>query len=548
MKIKVLAIAITLIMVGSTFVASADLKEYNDVEDIASNSKDIEEIRVAILYEEPIGWGSAKYIFVLLLNNYQWKVGNKIYKFVTTEIYDKDILKGDLNTNNYDVLLVPGGGVGDGEWIVKGFLPNRPRVKRWKSQIESFVKNGGGYSGYCGGSLLATHKEKKPETITEKFCEKGSLDISCVKSYYKDLSLYFSYPFQKRWPEKVGALAYAWFHCDYKSDGEIDELDDMRFHSGAPIDAVVNKNHSIFEDLHEDTTRMTWVGGPGFILPENPDREVSKLATYPEDGISNNESTRITAWRYIGGIRGLIKGFMISINNSFKSGTPYGFLDPIFYAGDWEPTDRVIDLNFSNKSCITAEIYPNENKGRIVLTAPHPEYMVWWGGHIESLPDTKNNSLKEGFHTWKDITPFNKTAEDEFRHAWWIIRRQVAWASKKVLDNDLPPVYGPSQVSDIYPYNQSNNFTIYGNSEISDGIESLDLYYQYSDNNETWISWTLYETDFDGSDGWSWEFNSPEDSGYYQFYSIRRAKVNEYEWLNETAPPGPDAFVYVDID
>ena len=57
----------------------------------------------------------------------------------------------------------------------------------------------------------------------------------------------------------------------------------------------------------------------------------------------------------------------------------------------------------------------------------------------------------------------------------------------------------------------------------------------------------LYDTDYDGSNGWSWEFNSPNGPGYYQFYSIRHI---EYEDHTETekAPPGPDAIVHVDED
>jgi len=78
-------------------------------------------IRVAILAQEAIGWGSGKHYFPVILDDYAWTIKNISYKFSTKYIFDKDIVKGKLNTSNFEVLLVPGGGVGDGESIMKGF-------------------------------------------------------------------------------------------------------------------------------------------------------------------------------------------------------------------------------------------------------------------------------------------------------------------------------------------------------------------------------------------------------------------------------------------
>jgi len=103
-----------------------------------------------------------------------------------------------------------------------------------------------------------------------------------------------------------------------------------------------------------------------------------------------------------------------------------------------------------------------------------------------------------------------------------------------------------SQVSDIYPYEQSSVFTIEGNVKTANGITSTELFYRHSNDNESWGSWTSYEIDDDGSDGWSWEFNitNANNSGYYQLYSIRHVK---YEGCTEIeiAPPGPDAIAKV---
>lgn len=59
----------------------------------------------------------------------------------------KDVLKGRLDVSNYDVLLVPDG-VGDGEFIVKGF--NILGGEKMEKNISNFIKDGGDYVGICG--------------------------------------------------------------------------------------------------------------------------------------------------------------------------------------------------------------------------------------------------------------------------------------------------------------------------------------------------------------------------------------------------------------
>ena len=84
------------------------------------------DIKIAVLAEEPLGWGSGKHFFPAILDGYTWKGEKADYTFHAEYICDKEIIKGKLNLSDFDVLLVPGGGVGDGESIVKGltFLPS----------------------------------------------------------------------------------------------------------------------------------------------------------------------------------------------------------------------------------------------------------------------------------------------------------------------------------------------------------------------------------------------------------------------------------------
>ena len=66
---------------------------------VKTNDKEYKIIKVAILAEEPLGWGSGKHYFPVILDGYTWKVGNISYKFSTKYIFDKDILQGKLNVS-----------------------------------------------------------------------------------------------------------------------------------------------------------------------------------------------------------------------------------------------------------------------------------------------------------------------------------------------------------------------------------------------------------------------------------------------------------------
>lgn len=532
---KLIAIGIVLILNVSAFIVSANIDATSSDVKTADVGNNIEtkNIRVAVLFEQPVGSliGTAKYAFYDILEK-SWMAGNKSYRFVITPIFDKDILNGQLTTENYDVLIGADGDVGDGEAIAKGFY-RLPKAKTWKENIAQFVKDGGGYCGYCGGTALFTELSKTPTTFLERQYDKSAIGVSCVKSYYKDVAFPLIYPFQRLKPEKVGAGLYFFaFPC---------------------MDMQINTDHPIFDDFLENTRRIQWIGGPALVLPDNPDRKVDVLARYPAD-LSENESLMVHVWKYTGGFLGLIRGVFNLINNLKSYGIPINYIFSYLgrsygFATDWKKTDKILDLNFSDKPSNTAEIYPNENQGRIVLDGAHPEYPVSFGGHIEEADDTRNNSLYS-LYNWVNVTPPDKTPEDESTYNYCIVRRQVAWAAK-VPDNDLPPVYGVSQVSDISPYEQSTSFKLIGNAEEDEGILSMDLYYRYSTDNSSWNDWELYETDTDISNGWSWEFNAPNGTGYYQFYSIRHLEYydqNTHYIQIEAVPPGPDTIAHIKIN
>jgi len=395
-------------------------------------------IHVAVLAEDLLGWGSGKHMFPEILQKYQWTHQNRTYSTQTHFIYDEDIMKGRLTTKEFDVLLVPGGGVGDGQSITKGFR-HLPHVRKWKKNIAAFVQEGGGYVGICGGTALITDlktAEKKPRSFFERQYNNSALGLTCVSSYYRSLAMPLFYPFQKKYPEKVGATAYVFSFAPGKT------VDGAYLHTGGvAVDFQLSKDHPIFSDVQQNVERIRWWGGPALIVPDHTDREVHILARYPAQDISDNINSRIHAWRYTGGIHGLIFSFFKAARliKKEKDSLNNLLLYTYFLAGDWEITERIIQLNYSNKPCITAEIYPNEKKGRILLCAAHPEYMVWWDGHIRERTENNFTCLGTGLYQWEDIAPLHKDGAAELTHTWWMVRRFVAWAAK-VPDQDLPPL------------------------------------------------------------------------------------------------------------
>lgn len=402
-------------------------------------NKSSKTITIAILGAEPLFWTTcALKFFPVILDGYRWTKNNTEYTIKTQFLSDKDILQGKLNTSTFDALIIPGGGVGDGLSIMKGFKSS-PKIRRWKKNIKKFVEDGGGCIGFCGGTSLitplTTGEGRKPTTFVERQYDKSALDISAVTSYYKYLAFPLFNLFQWKHPERIGTTAYVFsFKPGETKDGK-------RLNSGGvPMDFKINKKTPIFSDYPEENLRIRWWGGPALILPENSDREISVLAEYPPEELHETTSTTIHAWKYTGGIPGLITGFFKALR--FIKENQLNILEfpmlTYYFAGSWELTDKKIKSHLANQPSITSEIYPNENKARILLCTTHPEYMIWYDGHIQEADPATYTCLATGLYQWKDISSFQEPVDDYITSTWWVVRRFVAWAAK-IPDEDLPP-------------------------------------------------------------------------------------------------------------
>jgi len=518
---SLIMIVISFIILSSN-VVFADVKNCENVEFFCNTENMIVDINIAVISNSNTPFSTVPPL-IEDFNNYQWMGGNKLYRFNSFFITKNDILQGRLTTDKYDLLIIP---ASDGEYLAKNLFLKPVKLILWKKNIGDFIKSGGGYVGYCYGSYIMGKIDGKPKNLVERVIKASNVGLSNAKienvnSHSPFLPHIINDP--------VGIAAYVYF-----SDNNMSK--DIRF-CGVPIDIKINKNNPIFDDFVGVTRRMRWIGGGILEVPNaKSSSNLTVLGYYPDLNISKNSSTDIYEWKYTGGLKGFLKGFQKARVNGFN------FIDSLswihYMATDWECTGKIIETHNAGKPIMTMETYPNENKARIILSTGHPEFKVWWGGEIINAKETKTNKLWDGLHYWTNISSYS----EQYNHC--LVRRHVAWVSKKVPDNDLPPVYGPSQACDIYPYNQtSSQITIFGNSELSDGIISLDLYYRYSEDNSTWNNWTFYESDIDISDGWSWYFEASNGMGYYEFYSIRLVEYNQTEEF-EKPPTAADAKAY----
>ncbi len=244
------------------------------------------------------------------------------------------------------------------------------------------------------------------------------------------------YPFQKTHPERIGTMAYVFSFKPAKTQ------DGRKLHTrGIPIDVKISKNNPIFSDYPDDKLTVRWWGGQALIVPEKPDREINICANYPEKELHEDEKTRIHAWRYNGGIIGLLKGFFKAMNYAKKENIRIfdAAMFTYYLADNWIITNSLIKSDIANRPCIVTEVYPNENKGRILLCTLHPEFMVWWDGHIEERKDEQNSCLANGLYQWKNIFTLRNPLDNNITHTWWVVRRFIAWATKIPI-KDYPPI------------------------------------------------------------------------------------------------------------
>lgn len=137
--------------------------------------------------------------------NCSWTTHGTVYRIIPTIIDQADVMgTGDtpLDTHHFDVLAIPGSG--------------RPYIDAmhplWKGQVISFVANGGGYLGVCGGANLASMGFQEPRS-PNNLLEPGLLRI--VNVYVNDQQLEeWQYLWKANWEDGMPPITVSFPRTD----------------------------------------------------------------------------------------------------------------------------------------------------------------------------------------------------------------------------------------------------------------------------------------------------------------------------------------------
>ena len=187
------------------------------------------------------------------------------------------------------------------------------------------------------------------------------------------------------------------------------------------------------------------------------------------------------------------------------------------------------------------------------MSAPHIAGDIWRDCYIFENENIEAQTIDVGLYHWikDDETRLIKDDLVPNTDLWWYQRREAAWVSSQVDNNDhLPPVYGRSHVVDIDPYHQKTlEFPITCCVGMEKGAWwdwddlNLSLYYNYSSNGVSgWTGWTFYENTSHRPYIFIFNASNASGSGHYRFCSI----LNVNGTIDEF-PPGPDAKAAVNI-
>jgi hypothetical protein len=234
------------------------------------------------------------------------------------------------------------------------------------------LSEGGGYIGSCGGAIFATKGFENPKDIYQRVSNRGVLNVA-------DIYLNHDY---------FGEIQYV-----------------IRETSGLPpINLKVEDSSeiTIFKDYKKTHINLTYGGGAGLYLPENPDPnlgQVTPLLTFDEELME----TKPLHW--------------------FRKGILPG----------WVPYKKVeTDLKGNFAGVYTTY----NNSGRIVLFAVHAE-----------IPLVENGTIVEKFGYRDKYSSFGilpriiyeyRGIFSNFSKNFWIHRRAAAWVAGVPTEN-LPP-------------------------------------------------------------------------------------------------------------
>jgi hypothetical protein len=522
-------------------------------------------------------WGSAL--------NYSWIVDNQQYRFIMDE-FNITLFQNPNALAQFNVIAYAGP---HDEQIVfahevryyniidtntgNSYLLN---VRYMKQNLEAYIADGGGWCGHCIGATLPIELSHLPTTSMEKnyyYCHFLDIDLCNVSS---DTNIgmpiideYFNWRIHRDPtgkldnPEKIGYGGTFTFYTVCNTSNISSQF------GGIPLDVIItDHNHPIFKDYLNNTWRVHWGGGAGLIIRESAN--VSRLSSYPST-LDDSSKYLVWRWPFVNPPLHIPEILKLILCGVFDPLNEKNFL---FNTTGWQQYKKsdetqYMDFDVASMPMTVAFNYPegSSNGGRLVLCTSHPEQPIWdtEGNYVAHNDNNRNNNLWDGLEFWRNKTTNRLLDASDFITGTtdWYMRREIAWAAGwknggqtiHLPDTSLPPVYGNSQVVDIYPALQEQpEFTIkccvgHNNDETFSPLD-ISLYYRYKGANSSnvWTNWTWYSSITSAPYRFTFNATHANGSGRYEFCSILNATRSYHGTQTnyiESFPPGADATCYV---
>ena len=213
--------------------------------------------------------------------NYEWNHGN--YSMSVERIDGNNILAGELNRDNYDVLVIGA----SGRQYFQGV------TEKWKSEVKDFIYGGGGYVGICGGANIVSRGIEHPRYFLDGVINRASLGI--VDVYIND--------------EQNEEWQYLW-----KDTGQ-DHI---------PVEVGIDRDSEIFSDYGRQRMYIVYGGGAGmYPAADGGTDDMKPIAFFIEEPM---EVAPLHYWRWNGGweiasnVTTDIKGQWAGIDTTYGEG------------------------------------------------------------------------------------------------------------------------------------------------------------------------------------------------------------------------------------
>jgi len=284
--------------------------------------------------------------------------------------------------------------------------------------------------------------------------------------------------------------------------------------------------------------------------------EDSYYSTISENIVSNNEN----------GINLQYSNNNLIKNNSITDNTDYGIYFRGYNTHNNTITENLISNSDNGIYLWGFDVVDNTIKRNTISDNEHGVYVQWSSNnaiyHNDFIDNTVqayheddrgenrwDNGYPNGGNYWSDydgVDEYHGESQDKSGpDGIGDIPYEISGEGEDRDNYPLMRQFTEGGMIQVSPYWRSDSPVIFRAQY--DNSEYVELWYAYSDDNETYGDYTKYANDTESSNIWSWDFYFEEEVGWYRFYSIAGNTTSGYreeppeeaevELAFETTPP-----------